>query len=350
MRISPEEVATELKAYSYQEEIYREYHFMSLKDPESAKKFLDSFLENEGRLLQLDDNEPHAKAEIIGDKVRLTDYIFQKTDIVVTKHARFSPVFLHKHDFYEIIYVYEGSCTNSIQDNVMHLLTGDLCVVPPSTTHCIEVFDDSIVLNIIIKENTFNKAITYLYNEKNPVTQFYFHTLYRKEDNNYLLFHTREDKNLRSVVNKLYAETINNLNYSMPMMLSFFGEFWTLLMRNHETDLEMYIQNKDTDISLADILVYFQKNYSSLTLDEAAKHFGFSTSYFSRLVKKHTGQNFVNLLHHLKLENARRALLETNLSMLDICELVGFDSLPYFSKAFKDEFKISPSHYRQQNK
>lgn len=353
MEINTNNVKSSLLEYNRKEILYRKYHQLTLQNPDEAKQYVKSLPESDRDYFQYEDPDvPVRYSRIMNDGsfLILSNIVLYKNDITVTKHDRYAPAFLHRHDFYEILYVYEGSCTNTIQNKVLHLVKGDLCTIPPDAVHYISVLDDSIVLNILVKETTFNRIINSLFPERSPFTQMLFHVLCQKDYNNYLLFHTGNNTVLCSTIEKLYIETMNSFKYAGPMLQSYFSELWTLLMRHHESDLELNIQKKDQNISLADMLIYFQKNYASLTLEEAARHFGFSSPHFSKLVKRFTGQNFVQILHYLKLQNASTVLLETELSMQEICEHIGFDSQSHFSRAFKAEYGLSPTQFRKKNK
>ena len=96
-----------------------------------------------------------------------------------------------------------------------------------------------------------------------------------------------------------------------------------MLLRFHENDIE--------SILTKDILNYLNRHYQSVTLREAAKHFGYSTSHFSTLIKESTGRTFLQIIRDIKLNQACHALRETSLNNLAICELVGYES-PYFKK------------------
>ena len=353
MRITNAMIKNELSEYTHQENLYLEYHLLQQEDPKAAEQFLCSLSLEDLDLFRYENSNkpgPNGKSTISDGYIVLTEQAFQSHDILVIKHPRYSPVFLHMHDFYEILYVYEGHCTNTIQNNVIQLKKGDLCIIPPSSLHYLAVFDDSIVLNLLVRETTFNRIFTNLFHENNPLTQFYFHTLYQREDSNYLLFHTGDDDTFQSIMEDLYEETMHPLKYSYSMIQTYMGNFLVTLMRNHEADLELYIHSKDMKINLADMLIYFQQNYSTLTLEKAAAHFNFSTPYFSKIVKKYTGQNFIQIIHHLKLENACRLLTESDLPMQALCELVGYDSRAHFSRAFKAEYGMAPSEFRELSK
>lgn len=57
--------------------------------------------------------------------------------------------------------------------------------------------------------------------------------------------------------------------------------FWAMLLRFHENDIESILTKDSTGNSVTEILNYLNRHYQSVTLREAAKHFGYSTSHFS---------------------------------------------------------------------
>ena len=57
--------------------------------------------------------------------------------------------FLHRHNFFEIVFVYHGSCAQNIGANRKYFSDGDVIFIAPGVYHTMEVFqDDSIVFNI----------------------------------------------------------------------------------------------------------------------------------------------------------------------------------------------------------
>ena len=62
--------------------------------------------------------------------------------------------------------------------------------------------------------------------------------------------------------------------------------FWAMLLRFHENDIESIFTKDSTGNSVTEILNYLNRHYQSVTLREAAKHFGYSTSHFSTLIKE----------------------------------------------------------------
>ena len=112
--------------------------------------------------------------------------------------------------------------------------------------------------------------------------------------------------------------------------------FWAMLLRFHKNDIES-IFTKD-------------RHYQSVTLHEAAKHFGYSTSHLSTLIKESTGRTFLQIIRDIKLNQACHALRETSLSNLAICELVGYESPEHFIRTFKKTYGMTPDEYRKKNR
>ncbi len=92
----------------------------------------------------------------------------------------------------------------------------------------------------------------------------------------------------------------------------------------------------------------FIKN--DLDLSAVAKEVNLSPSYFKALFKKTTGKPFRIYLSEIRVTVAKKYLRETDASMFDIAEKVGFSSQEYFSKVFSKYAKISPFKYRQEKK
>lgn len=84
-----------------------------------------------------------------------------------------------------------------------------------------------------------------------------------------------------------------------------------------------------------------------LTLELVAERVHMSPAYFSRRFKKLTGFGYKEYLNYVRLKEASRMLLETELSVADIAQLCGFSDGNYFGDLFKKEKGISPREYRK---
>lgn len=83
-----------------------------------------------------------------------------------------------------------------------------------------------------------------------------------------------------------------------------------------------------------------------LRLGEVAAQVGLSPAYFSTLFKKSTGEAFCHYVQRLRMDEARRLLLETQDSVTAISRQVGFNSLTHFTRVFYRFEKCAPGRFR----
>lgn len=102
-------------------------------------------------------------------------------------------------------------------------------------------------------------------------------------------------------------------------------------------------------IDFAKVIEYIKKNYCryDLSREEVAKYAGLSNAYMSRLFKEKTGSKYIEYLTACRMEEAKRLLLETNMSIKDIAEAVGYFNVPGFRNKFKSYFGINASEIRK---
>ena len=74
---------------------------------------------------------------------------------------------------------------------------------------------------------------------------------------------------------------------------------------------------------------------------------GFSIPHFHRVFTAHVGESAVSYVRRLRMERAGRKLRMGAVDITEVALAAGYDSHAAFSKAFKQQFGISPSDFRQ---
>lgn len=106
---------------------------------------------------------------------------------------------------------------------------------------------------------------------------------------------------------------------------------------------------KETVSEYNKILLFLNEYHTNITLDTLSKHFNRSKSHISHLFKKKSGETIRAYCNNLKLEDAKKLLTSTNLSITEIAFNSGFCDTSYFIYLFKQKFGISPLKYRTKN-
>ncbi len=97
--------------------------------------------------------------------------------------------------------------------------------------------------------------------------------------------------------------------------------------------------------------IYKNYNDSELSLNTIAKQLHISESYLTRIIKNKTNMSFSDLLTKIRMEKAISLLLSnSNLTVLEISDRIGYKSQHYFSKVFKAYTGMTPTDYKKNNK
>jgi AraC family transcriptional regulator len=84
------------------------------------------------------------------------------------------------------------------------------------------------------------------------------------------------------------------------------------------------------------------------SLERLAAQAGLSRFHFQRLFKAATGVAPSRYHINLRMEEARRLLRETKMSVIDVALEVGYTDPSHFARLFRRETGLSPSEYRRQ--
>lgn len=100
---------------------------------------------------------------------------------------------------------------------------------------------------------------------------------------------------------------------------------------------------------VAQVLVYMRENMAEpLTAAQCAALVHIQPTYLHRLLRKHTGQSFLQLLRQMRMEQAKKLLITSSFSILDIAAAVGYSSQQYFTQIFIRSVGMPPIAYRRQ--
>ena len=337
---------TLLEQYNEDELFYKEYHSLC-GDTCKTKKLIQSIGETEiirrGLLVKEVNDEfltPYEmRDEIFGEN--------GKREILLSKHNRYTPEFLHSHSFFELLYVYSGSCSHTIADETFTMKEGSFCIVAPHVYHSIGVFDDSVVLNILIKSSSLENTYATLLKNDNCISSFLLDGMYAEEHAPYLYFRISKESSLRRIILDMYSEQLNSDVYSEEIIGGLMIMFLYQLVRKYGDSPEK-VRGAVHSSEAAKIYRYFVGNYNKASLSDLAGELGYSKTYCSSFVKTATSYSFSQLLKQFRFRKAEELLKGTTLSVSYISEMIGYNDPENFIRAFQKEYGVAPTRYRKQ--
>ena len=268
--------------------------------------------------------------------------------LAVRKHARFMAYPKHKHNYIELMYVYGGSMTHTIESKNITIHQGELLLLNQNIEHAIDYCDENdIIFNFIIRPE-FLSFLSTMLDDDNDVSRFIFDTLYSYDnDGEYLVFKVQDNDKVKeyieSIIIHLYEPRLHN-DLELKLLV---GLLLTELM-NHPECIETYQSNSYEKLLSSTILKYIHLNYKEGSLAELSALIHQPNYKICKLIKKQTHQTFTQLLQEEKLKVATHLLVTTNMSMNDLIIEVGYENISYFYRIFKKKYQMTPQDYRRQ--
>lgn len=99
------------------------------------------------------------------------------------------------------------------------------------------------------------------------------------------------------------------------------------------------------------ILYYLNQNHcSQISLDDMCRELYCSKSYISHVFKSYNGQSIREYLNNIRINDAKRLLINSDINITQIALSVGFSDSNYFAVVFKKLEKMTPCEYRKKYK
>lgn len=267
--------------------------------------------------------------------------------INIRKHTRFINFPEHNHNYIEVNYVYQGSLTQIIGGRKIRLEKGEIIFLNQYITHEIKASSkDDIIINFIIRPEFFDYIFTLL-DDENVISKFLITTLYKDyEAGEYLYFKVSDKKEIQGLLERIITELYETAIMSDAAIKLLVGLLLVELSRNSE-DIEVYSTNNYEKMIIISIFKYIDKNYDKATLSELSEKLKQPNYKLSKLIKKHTGMTFKELLKEKRLSKAVELLKMSSYSITEIIELVGYENPTYFYKIFENKYGVTPRKYNK---
>jgi AraC-like DNA-binding protein/mannose-6-phosphate isomerase-like protein (cupin superfamily) len=291
---------------------------------------------------------PDILENLSSDRIREGSVIPEGRDVFVIHHFRNTDDYIHRHDYFEMNYVFSGTAVFTFEDVAQTLREGDCCIIAPFSGHGIESEGpDSVLITIFIRMSTFREVFFNLRSRRDVLSFFFRAILSDTSKPNFLLFRTGPSPDTRMVIRFLALESRQHDPYSNICSISLINIFFAGILR--EESQAVQFTNVPINPAFAPILGYLQTHSQTATLKGMSALFHYSEPHFSALFRRNTGYTFTNLVKRIRMTEAGDYLQSTQFPIARIAEITGYHSADHFARVFREYYKQSPQSYRKQS-
>jgi len=254
----------------------------------------------------------------------------------------------HRHDYYELTYVYKGQRVMEVEDQEILLNENDVCVFDMKCAHLdIRKRSEGIAFYCGFTGKLMDSWFINHIKSK-AIKNFFLMNKELKSDAGILLLHMDEKAQpvLQKGLSDIFYELENEeLGYEKIAQIEMLRIMNALQDEARTTFVGFEERLKGQKIYHA-VARYINSNLATASLDALAEQFHFQKDYFNRLIKKNTGLTFSEYVKSLRLDKARNLLVNTQMRVSDIMMYLGYEQHAYFYKIFKEATGMTPTEYR----
>lgn len=262
------------------------------------------------------------------------------------RYGRNFRISAERHNFWELIYIDSGTAKILAGNNHFTLSQGEAFIHQPNEIHTIYT-EDVFANSAIISFDCQSKAIKELSGK----------ILYFDENQKALL------KNILQEAKNCYHDKLNDVYLKKMSKKSnppLGGDqiiknciellLISLFRAENRTEIEplqsaIEVDNGDTVKKINTILQRKLDNGENVSLEEISDELGFSKSYVKTVFKQKKGKSVLQFFIYMKIEKAKMLLSQHNYTVTEIADMLGFNSVFYFSRQFKNVTDMSPTEY-----
>ena len=282
--------------------------------------------------------------ETIYTSTRLRDEI-SISELVTLHYFEFSKDYRfggESHDFWELVYVDRGELNAVTREKSRILKSGQMIFHKPGEWHALEAdgvnASEAVIISFYCSSSALEKVNDRIFELGNRERTLLSEII--KEAGNAF------DTPLSSLVTpKLKRKKVQSFGAEQIIKLDLCRLIISLLREDISPSSPSTKRNLD-DGMFAEICAYLESNLDKkLTLEEIAHNAGISKTALKQLFKENAGCGACDYFIRLKIDRAKTYIRENNYNFTQIAEMLGYNSVHYFSAQFKKTVNMSPTEY-----
>lgn len=258
---------------------------------------------------------------------------------LVIAHQSYDKARYHWHSGLEVLYAKDCPMSVVVNGAMTVLQPGQAYVIPPEAVHAVRMVKDE-------DRGTTPQALSVTVNPV-EMSAFLPRILQAQRQVDYDRCNRHGGVAFAPLCDEIYDQLVGA---SQMKYVNANAAFFALMGRIFDDFMQSKaIDGPDDGDSQSISLIYrYARDHflSSITTSEAARHFGYSREYFSRLFKKYSGTSFMDYVNELRLKVACERLRMPDADIGQVGRVAGFPNERGFQAAFERKFGLTPGQWR----
>lgn len=232
-----------------------------------------------------------------------------------------------EHDFWELTFIDNGELATTVDDELYKLDELDLILYSPGQYHTQKTGDSKSC-----------SYLTILFDMDIPDSYLLTNRVYNAH------------RDIHNALNNFIKVSTNDILYDSELMLCYLKELIIKILQydflSSSPVASTPMQQRFESELLNEIILYINDTiYEQLTIEEICHKFSVSRSSLQTLFKNNLNIAPKQYISDLKLKKSKLLIKENIYTISEISLMLGFTSIHYFSRKFKQKFEITPTDY-----
>ncbi len=253
-----------------------------------------------------------------------------------------------RNNFFELIYVIDGTGIQLVNKNRFNYRKGNLFLLTPQDEYSFDIATPTTFFFLRFNESFVKEKIG---KDKDAVNQVEY-ILQNASHRPGCILKNKVDKPLiASLIESILNEQTNQQLYYNRITGQIVNTIITIVARNIALKLPKNVK-ESTGEPVLEILQYIQENIfdqENLKTQNLSDHFNISPNYMGRYFKKQTGETLQSYIVNYKLRLVETRLLHSDMRINEIAYELNFSDESHLNRLFKKYKGMNPSEFRKTN-
>lgn len=265
----------------------------------------------------------------------------------------FHETYMHKHNFFELMYVQRGDVRVMIEEAETAYTQGNLCLLNRNTMHREIDMSNADIVYIGIDPallTQWPKSFPPPFQYKSILNQFFSDNLseraaYKKDYLDFTLLGTDAIPQLTQEL--IRAFSVKRIGYQFDIYSSLLRLFAALESPDVYKATHVSLGHSRELMAVEQAKKLIEAQHGVIRRTELAEALNYSCEHISRIIKRHTGYTLKAYCQKVQLAEAARLLRNTEFPVSQIAASLGYENRTQFYKVFQREYHLTPLEYRR---